>query len=378
LISSHGFAQEGNSLHALLSKGYEALKRDPAEAIPFFREAVVLDFKNATLRKQLGSAYIAVNRSEEALSQFVLADQFFPSDSTKLQIAYIFNSLGHLKESSEMFTLLKQSEYPWIKRTAEQALIVLRPALAERLNQWWGRFSFVTQYDTRFDNTVFYGTLAVGRYFEEEHLISAYGMLSQTRDTRSAGGAIPVIFSDNYLLEALGFRLTPFTGFAAEAQAGVAFDLDERPDRHATRGDFRALVTHGYGVYASSAFPTRAKLSWKPWTDVYSSIGYYSRYENVIAYHKWRMGIRFFEAGALGMDIYLVGNFGWDTNREFYNNIAEGGVGFRLVPDYSWGLNLVAEVHRGFYWDHALSTTPWSRWYGSTRFALVVERPLNF
>ena len=376
---SRALVQEKNDeLYDVLAKGYEALARSPAEAIPFFKEAAVLDFSNATIRKQLGSAYIAVNRYEDALSQFILADKISPSDSTKLQIAYLLNGLGRIEESSEAFEQLRASADPGIRRTAEKAVIILKPALGTDQYPWWGKLLVAPYYDTRFKNTVFFGVLSGGRYLDEAGTFSLFGTLSMTRDTRSAGGAIPAVFSDNYVLAAAGLRITPFTGFAAEILGGVAHDLDDRPDRKMARGDVRGVLTYGTGIFAPFSFPERMTISWKPWVEVYSSAGYYSRYENVLGYHQLRAGTRFLEAGAAGADLYLRGDFTWDTSREFYNNIAEGAFGIRLIPNYAWGVTILAEVHRGLYWDHSLSSSPWDRWYSSTRFALVLERPINF
>jgi hypothetical protein len=371
-------ASEKEQVYALLTQGYEAMSESPANAIPYFQQAVAIDPSNVDLRKQLGSTFIAVGRLYDALIQFSIADYLSPSDSTKIQIAYLLNSLGMNTESYKAFYELHTSGNDEIRKISRDATTVLDPVLTNEQYPWWGGISLTPYYDSRFDNTIVLGLLDVGYHLDRSRLLSLLGTLRISRDTRSEGGAVPVIFSDNYVLAAAGLRVNPFKGFFADVLGGVTTDLDTRPDQDQVRGDFRTVLSYGAGVFARATFPEGLNLTAKPWADTYTSVGYYSRYNNVIGYTQGKAGLRFLEVGYLGMDIYARVDFAWDSAREFYNNVAEGSVGLRLVPQYAWGISLLAEFHRGFYWDQSLSTGDISRWYSSNRFFLVFERSLSF
>jgi len=382
VLSGVSLAQQGSSeeesVYALMTRGYELLRHDPEAAINLFEQVVALDPSNVNARKQLGSTYISVGRLEEALTQFSVADYLSPSDTTKLQIAYLLNSLGLDRESYTQFEKLESSSNPDIGLTSHAATAVLEPTLSRDRAAWWGKLSAAPYYDTRFENAVFWGSFYGGRYLTRTNLLSLFGMVGVTRDTRTAGGAVPVIFSDNYMLAAVGFRLQPTAGLTADAQGGVSVDLDTHPGRDRIREDLRMVLSYGAGTYASVSVPRTLKVSWKPWADAYTSAGYYSRYENIIGYAMVRGGVRLLEAGYSEMDLYVRGNLAWDTERIFYNNVAEGGLGLRFVPHHSWGVAVLAEFHRGFYWDRGLPTGALERWYSSGRFFLVLERALDF
>ena len=362
----------------LLSQAYAALPADNAKAISLLERAAELDPANVVVRRQLGSSYIAAARPEDALRQFSIANTLMPSDTTRLQMAYLLNGLGRDKEALSMFSGLKGSADPDIRSKARTAEVVLCLAPCPSASSWWSRLSLSPYYDSRFENTVLTGAFRLGYYPGSQRAVSFYGVAAVTKDTRSESGAVPVIFSDNYALAGLGLRVQPISGLSAELQGGVAIDLMDRPGMTSTEGDFRSVLSYGVGTFPELAVPDGMRLTFKPFVDMYLSGGYYSRYKNTIGYAQLRAGFRAMEWRTTALDLYLRGDGAADSKREYYNNIAEAGIGLRFIPSYIWHVSILAEYHRGTYWDTGLSTGPYSRWYDTFRLMLVLEQPFCF
>jgi hypothetical protein len=115
-------------------------------------------------------------------------------------------------------------------------------------------------------------------------------------------------------------------------------------------------------------------MTLSPLLDVYSSFGYYSRYNNNIGYLQGRAGGRLLEISYSAFDVYLKGGLAIDTKKEFYNNLCEGGIGFRLMPNVNWGLYIIGEYQRGLYWDVGDNANPYDKYYNSFRLFIVFDR----
>jgi len=246
--------------------------------------------------------------------------------------------------------------------------------LCEGQFPWWGRVYAAPYYDSRFDDAIFSLAAYGGRYIGADRLISLYGTAAVTRDTRSSGGAFPVIYSDNYALLGAGIHVSPTRGLTADIQGGLTLDLVERPGHAKTNGDFRALASFGSGLYPGITTPDGWGWRFSPLAEFYTSVGYYSRYTNTIGYGMGRVGIRLGEYQQSAIDVYLRGDFVADTDNEFYNNVVELSLGTRLIPDYLWGLSLMVEYHRGAYWRASGSPNPYGHTYDSFRVFLVFDK----
>lgn len=371
-------SEERGEVHRILEKGYGALAAGSKDVHTLFERSIALDPANVQARRQLGSIYLAAARIEDALHQFAIANILLPSDTTRLQIAYLLQRLKRNKESLGFFSLARNSSDPSIGQRARAAAIMLSEAACAESVPWWGKIYAAPYYDHRFENTILSGSLHIGYALESRKQISLFGMVSATRDTRSTGGAIPVIFSDSYALAAGGIRVQPLTGFTADLQAGVAVNLIDKEGEKRTREDFRALLFYGAGLFPDLTVPDHVRFPFTPLADAYASAGYYSRYKNTIGYTQARIGVRALEWGYSIADLYLRGDFGWDTEREFYNNIAEVSIGGRWTPYWPLGLSVLAEYHRGKYWDNGIPTGTFDRYYSSFRVFLVFDKNLCF
>ncbi len=376
---THSAAQEQGglrgSLYAQLTRGYDAISQNPAEALLIFEEIVREFPASAMPRRQLGSLYIGAGRTAEALEQFVVADSLLPSDTTKLQIAYLLASLSRYEDAGTVFRSLEGSPDRGIGERSSAAVATLGWAEKENTYPWWGRIGGDPYYDGRLDDGVFRFWVMGGKYLTEGRSVSAYVMGLFTRDTRSSGGAVPVIYSDSYSLVGGGLRIQPFPGGKLDVQGGVAIDLIERPGRPGERGDFRALASYGWGRYPEPVAPDGMQIRLRPFVEAMAMGGYYSRYENVIGFGHAKGGIRLLEWSRSYGEMYFRTDMVADTRRDFFNNVLEVSAGIRIVPDFGLGVQVLAEYHRGLYWDRSLPSAPYDRWYSSGRLIISLDQP---
>lgn len=362
----------------LFAKGYEALKTGPAEALPIFEEIVRREPANPSALRQLGSIYVNLGRSKEAAETFEAAEKSLPSDTTRLQLAYIYNAMGNNRRALALFGLLLRSRDPAIAATARRAVDILTPLYCGERDDWWYRTVGSVYYDHRLEDGIASLSFQAGKVLVER-LLSAYGTLTLNKDTRSTGGLQPVIYSDNYLLAAAGLRIQPTQWWMLDLQPGVTFDILKRPGKNRTNFDFRALTTLGGGLSAPVDVVPNLRAPFAPFADAFLSTGYYSRYENVIGYSQARAGVRALAYRHSALDLYVRGDFTFDAlskHREFYNNTLEGSLGARLVPDHRWGVSLLVEYHRGFYWMAPPAGSGREQWYNALRLLLVIDRYL--
>lgn len=371
-------AQESQAdVPTLLNRAYEVLQSHPQEAIPLFERIVALDSSNLLARRQLGYLYQSTQKNALALEQFQASENIRSSDSIKLQIAYLLISLHRTDEGRKIFSGLKSSVYPEI---AQQASDELAASSLEDVptSRYWTRIYADPYFDTRWNSTFININLQHGYYLTDDRKISGYGVVALSADTRSSGAGIPVIISDNTLLAGVGIRVNPFYGFSAIIQEGVVFSLIKSGSSNDVQNDFRAVATYSNGIYAPFNLHHDVKFPFAPYVDLYSSLGYYSRYKNVIGYLQLKGGFRALEVSRTVVDVYALGDVVRDSEQEFYNNIVEGGAGIRCTPNINWGLHIVGEYRRGNYWDVSDKTMQaraslYSQSYDSFRLMVIYE-----
>jgi tetratricopeptide (TPR) repeat protein len=369
---AHG--QQDSITYAMLRCGYEALPSNPAEAAHCFEEALRRNPSDRNVQMQLGSVYLAMERPAEAIRRFEIAHLIRPSDTTALQVAYLALRLGEDMRAYKIFQSLQNSSDPQIAATARQAVTVMEAMLCERYASWWIRPYATAYYDSRLEDLIFYGWLYGGYWLNREHSLSAYGVASIFKDTRSSGGALPVIFSDNYFLLGGGVRYLPLRGMTIDVQPGVTFDLLERPGKPLVAFDFRSTLSYGGGLYAPAEVAPRPSFPFHFFLDGYASLGYYSRYENVLLYSHGRTGVRAFTVNQTALDAYVRLNFVADTKGDYYNNILEAGAGLRFIPDHRWGVTLLVEYDRGRYLKSVPPSSVLDSPYDAFRLFLFYDR----
>jgi hypothetical protein len=217
-------------------------------------------------------------------------------------------------------------------------------------SRWWTRVYAAGFYDTRWNGWFLqaYGQHAYD--LSEDRRVSLYGIGWLTTDSRSTGaGTLPVIISDNVFILGAGLRFKPAPWVWFDVQEGVAVDLVERDGVDDVRHDFRLLATGGGGIYPDLRVHDDVQAPLTLMADAFGSAGFYSRYENSIAYLQGRLGARALEYSRMFVDVYLRGDLAFDANGDYYNNIYEIGPGLRFTPDPDWGLFLMVEYRSGHY-----------------------------
>lgn len=379
-FSTSLFSQEKDeNLNNILTKAYEVIATNPQEAIALFEQASKLQPSDVRIQKQLGYLYIQEGHSDKALEKFLAVENVAPTDTNKLQIAYLLNSLNRNDQALIYFRQCVESNDEDIQEKSRAAILILEEGTRGQNFPWWGKVYASPYYDSRFKAGI--GLLQVheGYYLQDDKSLSLYATFRISGDTKSKGAtsAKPSeLFSDNALILGVGLKVSPFYGFMTEIQGGVGIDLIDKGVTKRVKEDFRAVLTYGNGIYPLLALPSKIKFTFKPLADIYTSFGYYSRYQNGIGYGAGRVGARVLEWRTSALDCYGRLDAVRDTRRKYYNNTVEWGGGIRIIPDHSFGLSILAEYHRGRYFPVTNSAMTPNLFYNSFRFFLIFERVL--
>lgn len=360
------------SVAALASQAYSLLDEDPDAAELLFLYISHRNPEDVTIKRQLGYIYHQKNDYVKALDYFTAAESLSQSDTISLNIAYCLASLNRPAEAEKILNRLQSSQYPAIRESARRQRDEISGA--GKPSHWWTRIYADPYYDTRWNSWFYYADIQQGYAIDAGGIFNGYAFLNVSGDSRSMGELAPEIFSDNAAITGLGVSIRPFRGLQFNTQYGLSYDFIKREDKSRIAGDFRSLIIYSDGIYPSLNLHDDVRIPLSPLLDVYSSLGYYSRYKNFIGYLQARAGARFFEVGYTAADIYLKGSLVRDTEKEFYNNQLSGAVGIRVVPNVTWGLYLAAEFHRGYYWDVGTTYNPYDSYFSSFRFFIIFER----
>ena len=222
---------------------------------------------------------------------------------------------------------------------------------------------------------LFLARVSDGVLFTQAHLhrrlgprapVTAFLAAALTKDTRSTGGNLPAIFSDNLATfgAGLGVQAGPYAIVRAEANLAVNLvRTADHPDP--TEADYRVL----------GAVSRRWERPNTPgFFEVYGSAGYYSRHrDNGIAYLQLRGGRRLAASGRLYG--YLRLNLTKDTNRDFFNNVAEAGPGLEWRAGGPLNVSARAEYLVGVYFGIAgRDPNPYGPSYDDFRVIVVLGR----
>lgn len=238
-------------------------------------------------------------------------------------------------------------------------------------------------YSTRFSNGILDAVARIHWRPEAGGPVSFYLNERVTRDSRSHGGSLPVVFSDNVGLLGAGISVQP-QGWNVTllAEANLAFNLtqtaehsgDTEPDYRVTLYYYRRSESRWYGPIGALTFG-RARGE-RLFTDYDASLGYYSRYDhNGIAYLQIREGVRLADWGTSRLSSYAKLNMAGDVNHDFFNNFAELGMGLELQPHREVNLGLRIEYLRGTYFGiEGQDPNPYGDRYDDFRVMLLFGR----
>ena len=364
---------------AAMNRGYAELRAGNAAAgRRAFEQALAEDPANVTILKQLGYLALQENNVALAAQKFEAARAVAPQDQAlALELGYLYERMDRAVQAEEAFVAAAESQDARTRGQAEGALRNLR---LTRLSRVYLDVFASPLYSTRFSN-------AIAQFQAQLHWrplvdvpVSFYLGTRITHDSRSRGGQLPAIFSDNAALFGAGVSFRPRRmHFSLFAEANVAINLTQSAVRNrAAEPDYRAGLLYYrrwdgrfYGPLGLlAAVQARGE---RLFTDVDASLAYYSRYaHNGIAYLQVREGLHVGDWGPSRFWGYSKLNLVKDTNRDFYNNLGEIGAGVEWRPTRELNLSLRPEYLHGIYYGiEGRDANPFRSQYNDFRLTLL-------
>jgi len=319
-------------------------------------------------RKQQAYDLLFKNRRVEAIRLFEQVHDSDPSDvQTTLQLGYLYFADHDNRRAREMFMSVRRNQNREIAARAETAL----DEISKESKWWFGNIYAAPTYQSRFSNQINVLDVKIGLrpspYFEP------YAGLRVSRDVRSKAGRLPEIYSDNSAILAFGVQ-SRFASIGATlyGEAGTALSLLSHSQSRSVP-DYRAGINwfHGWGKpLAAVAQENSSRFSLTG--SGYSDVSYYTRYDhNVIGYGQLRQGVNLPGSRFFPVQVLAAANFVKDGNKDFYNNVAEGGPIVRIAPLYHvLGIQLEGQYLYGYY-TRRDSSNPYPANYRDARVLLT-------
>lgn len=362
---------------SLLNHGFELLRKgDRVGALQQFKAAEAIDPGNLLALKQVGYLELENGNLKAAAASFEAARTIAPGDSSlALQLGYIYDRLGQKAQAEQAFRRALDSSDAQVQVKATAAIKTVR--LDSR--PWYFDLYGSPLYDSRFDNGIAMFQARLAWRPARKVPVALYLGGQVIRDTSSEGGTLPIIFSDDVGLLGLGVEIQPRRShFNLRTEANVAIPLlNGGTYTYDARADYRAMGSY-YNRFEGRLWGPVGLLTFghsrgeRLFNDLNASVGFYSRYDrNGIAYLEDREGLRIGSLGRSDIFAYLKYDVVKDSNRDFYNNLAEGGPGVEFRPDRKVNLGLRVDYLRGSYFGIAREPNPYGPNYNDFRVMLT-------
>ena len=183
-----------------------------------------------------------------------------------------------------------------------------------------------------------------------------YAFVQASRDvaSRRAGPqGFPLVYADNTVMMGVGAQFRFWKKrVGLFAQVGPAFKLIPDPDGSFVQLDFRAGAFFGVESPRCRPAPEKAgaRPTLDPCADVYADLIYVSRFDHdVFFFGRGRFGLGYLVTGPVQWAPFLEGRLLKDINNDYWNNLADAGVGHRWRLLKPFGLDLLFGVHAGTY-----------------------------
>ncbi|MDE2481392.1 MAG: hypothetical protein KGN02_04290 [bacterium] len=155
-------------------------------------------------------------------------------------------------------------------------------------------------------------------------------------DSKTANGAVPRIYSDNYAGGAFGLQFTNEKGLRLFAQVGATTTIGSIASEP-SGGDLRG----GVQLYREWGGARGA------YGNFYGSGTYYSRYHDAVFYNQLELGTA--TGGAHRIEYYVRPVLTFDSHPYYYDNVAEITAGVRFHPFGTRGPTFALEEAAGTY-----------------------------
>ena len=288
------------------------------------------------------------------------------------QEGYIYAEKKNYREAKAAFRRAIETGDPDIRLQSFQALRNIGSEGSPRSLD----LEIDSEYLHRFDDGIVDATARFYQRIGKASPVQAYLNLRLLRDTASDVGPLPQIIDDNAFLMGIGLQFQPHDAhFAINAEANEAYAFYAGGNHTAVLiPDFRATLGY-YNVFRPH---DGGKLSTRFSFEANGSVGFYSRYQkDMIAYLQPQETYDAVKSGPLRISPYFQESFAFDTNQQYYNNIAEVIPGVQFVLKHVPGMALRTEYVRGYYLPfHTNSADPYGTTYNDFRFRLLYSKTL--
>ena len=286
---------------------------------------------------------------------------------------------GYIYAEKKQYALAKQAFRRAIETgdndTRLQAFAALRNINAEYAGRTL-EINVDSQYLNRFNDGVVDASVHLNQRLGQGSPFQAYLNARLLRDTASQVGKLPEIFDDNAFLTGVGVVFQPAEAhYALSAEANEAY-VSYAGGNHtaALVPDFRVVAGY-FNIFRPSA---KSRLPQRLSFQANGSVGFYSRYDHdAIAYLQPQENIDILDRDRYRLAPYLQENFAFDTNQQYYNNIAEIIPGIALYFKHFANMVLSAEYVRGYYLPfHTNSPNPYGTTYNDFRVHLTLSKSI--
>jgi tetratricopeptide (TPR) repeat protein len=329
---------------------------------------------NLLALKEAGFLAIDLDYRAEAISCFTRAYELSRHPEIAMQLGYLYdqpdNKTNHTNNkylAYHYFNLATFSNNKELELRAQNALTNLAGLQTKTLPSPLFSEIFYTPFSqTRFGLTVRPFIARFGIESKNKWQTKLYFVLRQTEDNKSfSSGQIPQIYEDNVRVTGLGLQITPFPAIPMVGfiEAGRAYDLVYRA-RDRWRNDVRSGLMYYNEFGARPAYWDKLQINLNYYSTLYADFTYFSRYNNnFIGTIKTHQGIRLAQYHSTMLNLYVTGRVIEDTNRDFFNNIAEVGPGVGFIPSNRYPVELRFEHIKGQYLPQGKTDNPYPTHY---------------
>lgn len=317
--------------------------------------------------REKGYIALAQGHKRAAIDYFSRAYAIKPDADVAMQLGYLYDEINLKPQAYRYFQLATRSPDKTLALRAQYALTNLGGLQTKALpSPYFSEVFFTPFTQSRFGLTVRPFITRLGVEQDNCFKTKEYVFLRRTDDNRSENlGQISQIYEDNVQITGTGIQVSPFVNLPIVGfiEAGTAYDLVYR-NRDRWRGDLRGGLMYYQDFGTRPSYYDQLKISHDYYSDWYADTTYFSRYNNnVIGGIRTHQGIRLLQYHASLVNLYVVGRALADSNRDFFNNIAEVGPGIALVPTDRFNLQLRFEHIKGMYIPAGATPNPYGKYY---------------
>lgn len=357
----------------LLNEFYENKNKNRMLAWQALKTLLRLYPNDVPALKEAG--YLALNekRNGPAFDYFNQAYLLTCDPLLAMQLGYLLDGQGKHREAYYYFKLATRNPKLDERYKAEIALTNLRGVQTKILpNPYYIDLFYNPIHYSRFNLLVHPLIARLGRTINQQFQWQIYFSYRRTFDNRSGiSGALPQIYQDSTSIFGIGSQISPIPHLPLVAFLEVGKARNLVPDiKPHWRGDLRGGLAFYTEWGRNAEFTFHPTFPLKYVADLYGDVIYYSRYQNWIGTLRWRPGLEVFRSFASSVDLYFRGFLIEDTQREFFNNLYEVGLGAVFIPTDRYNVAFRYEFTEGYYLPSAGSS---SNPYGAKYHNNIIE-----